>query len=141
MKRLCVFAGASPGGNPAYARAAQDLAEAIVESDLTLIYGGCRVGLMGVLAHAALDAGGEVIGVIPERLFAKEIPHMGLAELHIVKSMHERKQVMAELLDGFMAILGGVGALEELKEIYTWGQLVCIESLAGCSMSKGTSTT
>ncbi|HEX2178919.1 MAG TPA: TIGR00730 family Rossman fold protein [Actinomycetota bacterium] len=123
MKRLCVFTGASPGARPQYARAAQDLAEALVERNLTLIYGGSKVGLMGLLADAALEAGGEVIGVIPERLFAKEIPHMGLTELHMVKSMHERKQVMADLSDGFLALPGGVGTLEELTEIYTWGQL------------------
>lgn len=123
MKRLCVFTGSNPGARPAYARGAQDLAEAIVARDLTLIYGGSRVGLMGILADAVLDGGGEVIGVIPDRLFPKEIPHMGLTELHIVKSMHERKQVMADLSDGFVAMPGGVGTLEELTEIYTWSQL------------------
>lgn len=99
------------------------MAQAVVERDLTLIYGGCKVGLMGILADAALEAGGEVIGVIPERLFEKEIPHRGLTELHVVRSMHERKQVMADLSDGFVALPGGVGTLEELTEIYTWGQL------------------
>lgn len=123
MKRICVFTGSSPGARPEYTRAAQDLAEAVVERNMTLIYGGCKVGLMGVLADAALEAGGEVIGVIPERLFGKEIPHTGLTELRVVKSMHERKQVMADLSDGFLAMPGGVGTLEELTEIYTWSQL------------------
>ncbi len=123
MKRLCVFTGSSPGARPEYAQAAQDLAEAIVERELTLIFGGSRQGLMGILADSVMEAGGEVIGVIPDRLFPKEAPHMGLTELHVVKSMHERKQVMADLSDGFIAMPGGVGTLEELTEIYTWSQL------------------
>ncbi|MEX0791443.1 MAG: LOG family protein, partial [Actinomycetota bacterium] len=90
MKRLCVFTGSSPGARPEYAGAAEELARAIVERDLTLVYGGSRVGLMGVLADAVLEGGGEVIGVIPDRLFPKEMPHMGLTELRIVESMHER---------------------------------------------------
>ncbi len=92
---------------------------------------------MGILADAVMEAGGEVIGVIPDRLFPKEIPHMGLTELHMVKSMHERKQVMADLSDGFMAMPGGVGTLEELTEIYTWSQLGCTASPAGCSTVEG----
>ena len=123
MKRVCIFIGSSPGALPQYARAAQDLGAVLAERNLTLVYGGSRVGLMGVLADSVLEAGGEVIGVIPDRLFSKETPHNGLTELRIVKSMHERKQVMADLSDGFIALPGGVGTLEELTEIYTWGQL------------------
>lgn len=123
MKRLCVFTGSSPGARPQYARAAQDLAGVIVERNLTLVFGGSRQGLMGILADSVMEAGGEVIGVIPDRLFPKETPHTGLTELHVVKSMHERKQVMADLSDGFIAMPGGVGTLEELTEIYTWSQL------------------
>jgi uncharacterized protein (TIGR00730 family) len=123
MKRLCVFTGSSPGARPEYARAARDLAGAIIERDLALVYGGSRQGLMGILADAVLEAGGEVIGVIPEGLFSKETPHMGLTKLHAVASMHERKQVMADLSDGFIAMPGGIGTLEELTEIYTWSQL------------------
>lgn len=123
MKRLCVFTGSSPGARPEYARAAREMAGAIVERNLALVYGGSRQGLMGILAEAVLGIGGEVIGVIPEGLFPKETPHLGLTELHTVQSMHERKQVMADLSDGFIAMPGGVGTLEELTEIYTWSQL------------------
>lgn len=123
MERICVFLGSSPGERPQYARAAQRLAEVIVERELTLVYGGSRVGLMGTLADSVLEAGGVVIGVIPDRLFSKETPHNGLTELRVVQSMHERKQVMADLSDGFLALPGGVGTLEEMTEIYTWGQL------------------
>ena len=123
MKRLCVFTGASSGARPAYARAAKALAGAMTERGLTLVYGGTRVGLMGTLADSVLNAGGEVIGVIPDGLFSKEVPHAGLTDLRIVKSMHERKQLMAGLSDGFVAMPGGIGTLEELTEIYTWSQL------------------
>jgi uncharacterized protein (TIGR00730 family) len=123
MQRICVFLGSSPGERPNYARAVRDLAAVLVERNLTLVYGGSRVGLMGTLADSVLEAGGEVIGVIPDRLFSKETPHNGLTELRVVSSMHERKQVMSDLSDGFLALPGGVGTLEELTEIYTWGQL------------------
>lgn len=123
MKRLCVFTGARPGSRPEYARVATELAGVIVERQLTLVYGGSRVGLMGVLADAVLTGGGEVIGVIPDRLFSKETPHTGLTELHVVGSMHERKRIMADLSDGFLAMPGGIGTLEELTEIFTWSQL------------------
>jgi uncharacterized protein (TIGR00730 family) len=123
MKVLCVFLGSSPGASVLYTRAVKELAAVLVERNLTLVYGGSRVGLMGILADCVLEAGGEVIGVIPKGLFSKETPHNGLTELRIVKSMHERKQVMADLSDGFLALPGGVGTLEELTEIYTWGQL------------------
>jgi uncharacterized protein (TIGR00730 family) len=109
MERICVFIGSSPGQRPQYARAAQDLAAVLVQRRLTLVYGGSRVGLMGTLADSVLGAGGEVIGVIPDGLFSRETPHTGLTELRIVKSMHERKQVMADLSDGFIALPGGVG--------------------------------
>lgn len=123
MKRLCVFTGASSGSRPTYARAAEALAGAVAERGLTLVYGGTRVGLMGILADSVLNAGGEVIGVIPDGLFSKEVPHAGLTDLRIVKSMHERKHLMADLSDGFVAMPGGIGTLEELTEIYTWSQL------------------
>jgi uncharacterized protein (TIGR00730 family) len=123
MKVLCVFLGSSPGASVLYTRAVKELAAVLVERNLTLVYGGSRVGLMGILADCVLEAGGEAIGVIPKGLFSKETPHTGLTELRTVKSMHERKQVMADLSDGFLALPGGVGTLEELTEIYTWGQL------------------
>jgi uncharacterized protein (TIGR00730 family) len=123
MRRLCVFCGASPGARPAYAEAAEELARLLVERDIGLVYGGGAVGLMGKLADAVLAEGGEPIGVIPEALVAKEIGHDGLSELRVVGSMHERKALMADLADGFVALPGGLGTLEELFEVYTWAQL------------------
>ena len=123
MPRLCVFCGSNVGARPEYAAAAREFAAAAVRRGLGLVYGGGNVGLMGVVADAALAAGGEVIGVIPSALQAKELAHAGLTELHVVRSMHERKAVMADLSDGFAALPGGVGTLEELFEILTWGQL------------------
>ena len=121
--RICVYAGSNPGANPAYAEAAADLARVLSGRGIGVVYGGARVGLMGILADTALEAGGEVIGVMPQDLIDREIGHTGLTELHVVASMHERKALMAELSDGFVALPGGAGTLEELIEVYTWSQL------------------
>ncbi|MGI8911050.1 MAG: TIGR00730 family Rossman fold protein [Rubrobacteraceae bacterium] len=123
MKSICVFCGSSFGTEPAYEEAARHLGQTLAEAGITLVYGGGNVGLMGVAADAALEAGGEVIGVIPEALMRREIGHPGLANLYVVGSMHERKAKMAELSDGFVALPGGTGTLEELFEILTWAQL------------------
>jgi uncharacterized protein (TIGR00730 family) len=123
MQRICVYAGSNPGHDPAYAETAAELARLLVGRGMGVVYGGGKVGLMGVLADAALEAGGEVIGVIPQDLIDHEVGHQGLTELRVVSSMHERKALMAELSDGFMALPGGAGTLEELIEIYTWSQL------------------
>ncbi|GDY23896.1 cytokinin riboside 5'-monophosphate phosphoribohydrolase [Verrucomicrobiota bacterium] len=123
MKRLCVFCGSSAGHDPVFAAAARELGAAIARKRWGLVYGAGNVGLMGVLADAVLAAEGEVIGVIPEALVAKELAHRGLSELHIVASMHERKALMAELADGFVAMPGGFGTLDEFCEILTWAQL------------------
>ena len=123
MDRLCVFSGSSPGAHPDYARAAQELGHALVDAGIGLVYGGASVGLMGTIADAVLDAGGEAVGVIPQALVDREIAHPGLSDLKIVGSMHERKALMAELGDGFVALPGGMGTLEELFEVYTWTQL------------------
>lgn len=123
MKRVCVFCGSNSGANPAYARVAAELGRLLAERGRTLVYGGGNVGLMGVVADAALAAGGRVIGVIPEAMLKWEVGHPGLAELRVVASMHERKAAMAELADAFVALPGGVGTLEELFEVWTWGQL------------------
>ena len=123
MKQVCVFAGSSDGARPEYREAAQELGRALVDWQVGLVYGGARLGLMGVLADAVLAAGGRVTGIIPERLIEKEVAHQGLSELHIVTSMHERKARMAEISDGFVALPGGLGTLEELFEVLTWSQL------------------
>ena len=123
MERLCVFSGSSPGAHPDYARAARELGHALAADGVGLVYGGASVGLMGAVADAALAAGGEVIGVIPQALVDREIAHPGLSELRVVSSMHERKALMADLADGFAALPGGMGTLEELFEVYTWTQL------------------
>jgi uncharacterized protein (TIGR00730 family) len=123
MRRVCVYAGSNPGTDPAYAEAARSLATLLAERSIGLVYGGGKVGLMGVLADTALAAGGEVIGVMPQALIDREIGHPGLTELKVVASMHERKARMAELADAFVAVPGGIGTLEELVEVYTWSQL------------------
>ena len=123
MERLCVFSGSSPGAHPDYVRAAQELGHALATAGVGLVYGGAGVGLMGAIADAVLDAGGEAVGVIPQALVDREIAHPGLSDLRIVASMHERKALMAELGDGFVALPGGLGTLEELFEVYTWTQL------------------
>ena len=123
VTRICVFCGSSVGNRPAYRKAAVDLAEALVRRGLGLVYGGARVGLMGVLADTMLQHRGEVIGVIPQALLDREIAHAGLADLRVVGSMHERKALMVELADGFIALPGGYGTLEEFSEVVTWAQL------------------
>ena len=123
IKRICVYCGSSPGKNPAYSQAAQDLAMAMCDRGIGLVYGGAAVGIMGTVANAMLEAGGEAIGVIPKSLAIKEVAHKQLTELHVVASMHERKAMMAELADGFIALPGGWGTLEEIFEILTWAQL------------------
>lgn len=121
--RLCVFCGSSPGANPAFADAARVLATELALRQIGIVYGGGNVGLMGVVADAALAAGGEVIGVIPQGLVARELAHQGVTALHVVESMHQRKALMAELADGFIALPGGFGTLEEFCEVVTWTQL------------------
>lgn len=123
LHTVCVYAGSSAGERPAYGEAAATLGRAIASSGRRLVYGGGAVGLMEVVADAALEAGGEVIGVIPRSLDEREIGHRGLTELRVVESMHERKMTMAELSDAFVALPGGVGTLEELVEVLTWTQL------------------
>ena len=123
MKRLCVFCGSSPGRNPAYLAAAAELGTVLAKRRIGLVYGGAAIGLMGAVADAARAAGGEVIGVIPRALVELEVAHTGLADLRIVASMHERKALMAELSEAFIALPGGIGTLEELFEVWTWGQL------------------
>ena len=123
MKSICVFCGSSSGANPLYLQAAKTLGRAIANANFKLIYGGASVGLMGAVADAALVAGGDVTGVIPHALRGKEIDHKSLTEMHVVDTMHERKALMAELSDGFIALPGGAGTLEEFFEVWTWGQL------------------
>ncbi len=123
MKRICIFCGSSPGSRPAYAAAAEALARYLVSKGIAIVYGGGNVGLMGVLADTALAAGGEVIGVIPRSLVEKEVAHTRLRDLRIVNSMHERKALMAELSDAFIALPGGYGTFDEFCEILTWTQL------------------
>jgi uncharacterized protein (TIGR00730 family) len=123
FKRLCVFCGSSPGANPVYVEAAKNVGNELAHRGVALVYGGGNVGLMGVVADAVLAASGDVIGVIPEALMAKEVGHRGLPDLRVVKTMHERKAMMAELSDGFVALPGGIGTFEEFFEIMTWAQL------------------
>jgi uncharacterized protein (TIGR00730 family) len=123
MRRVCVFCGSSHGVRPAYSDAARSLGQALVARGLGLVYGGGKVGLMGVVADAVLAAGGDVVGVIPHALMAREIGHAGLTTMHVVDSMHERKALMADVADAFIALPGGVGTFEELFEAITWTQL------------------
>lgn len=123
MRRICVYCGSNTGTRPVYAAAARNLAELLVRHDLELVYGGAAKGIMGVIADTVLEHGGNAHGVIPKLLEEKEIAHSGLTQLHVVASMHERKSMMAELSDGFIALPGGFGTLEEIIEILTWGQL------------------
>jgi len=122
-KNICVFCGSSVGARPAYVEAARELGRTLAGRRLGIVFGGGKVGLMGVLADAVLAAGGEAIGVIPEALVAREIAHNGLTELRVVRSMHERKTLMADLADAFIALPGGYGTLEEFFEAVTWTQL------------------
>lgn len=123
MKRICVFAGSSAGSQREYLAVAGALGRVLAERQIGLVYGGARVGLMGAVADAVLDGGGQVIGVIPQALVEKEVAHDGLTELRVVTTMHERKALMAELSDGFIALPGGWGTLDEFFEILTWAQL------------------
>jgi uncharacterized protein (TIGR00730 family) len=123
MHRLCVFCGSSPGHDPAYSALAAQFGRTLAQRRIGVVYGGGRVGLMGALADAALAAGGEVVGVIPQMLLDREHGHRGLTQLRVVDSMHARKALMAELADGFVALPGGIGTLEEIFEVWTWAQL------------------
>ncbi|MBA5686794.1 LOG family protein [Rugamonas apoptosis] len=122
-KAICVYCGANPGASPRYADAARALGRALVEDNIALVYGGGNVGLMGIIADEVLRLGGDVTGVIPTALMEREVGHMGLTRQFIVKDMHERKAMMAKLADGFIAMPGGMGTLEELFEMLTWSQL------------------
>ena len=123
LRSICVFCGASPGATPIYQEAAEALGRHLAENGIQLVYGGGAVGLMGMVANAALAAGGEVIGIIPQSLKDAEVGHSGLTRLEVVDGMHARKARMAELSDAFIALTGGLGTLEELFEVWTWGQL------------------
>ncbi len=123
MRRVCVFCGSCAGSREVYATGARRLGEALAARGLGLVFGGGHVGLMGVVADAVLKAGGEAVGVIPQALMDKELAHGGLSELHVVTTMHQRKALMADLSDGFVALPGGFGTADELFEILTWGQL------------------
>jgi uncharacterized protein (TIGR00730 family) len=123
LRSVTVYCGSNRGADPAFAEAARELGRLLANSDVRVVYGGGHVGLMGILADAAMEAGGEVIGVMPQALVDREIGHAGLSDLRVVGSMHERKALMAELADAFIALPGGVGTLEELVEVYTWSQL------------------
>jgi uncharacterized protein (TIGR00730 family) len=137
MRRLCVYAGSNPGSHPAYADAAGALAAELVRRGIGLVYGGGKVGLMGVIADAVLEAGAEAVGVMPQALIDREIGHPRLTELKVVDSMHERKAQMAELADAFVALPGGIGTLEELIEVYTWSQLGIHDKACGVLNVRG----
>ncbi|MCQ8117516.1 TIGR00730 family Rossman fold protein [Methylomonas rosea] len=123
INSICIYCGSSSGRLEAYGEAAQALAAALVSRNIRLIYGGAGIGIMGMVADQVLKLGGQAIGVIPKALAHKEVAHPNLTELHVTQSMHERKMLMAELADGFIALPGGIGTLEELFEIWTWAQL------------------
>lgn len=131
MKSVCLFCGSNKGQRPEYITAAAAFGRTLAEQGITLVYGAGKVGLMGVAADAALAAGGKVIGVIPEFLKAKEVAHLGLTELHVTDTMHQRKALMAELADGFVALPGGFGTFDELFEILTWAQLAVHDKPVG----------
>ena len=137
MKRVCVYCGSRHGKRPAYAAAARALGRELAQSGRSLVYGGGNVGLMGVVADAVLEAGGEVVGVIPRPMVTRELAHHGVTHLHVVSSMHERKALMAQLSDGFIALPGGVGTLDELFEIWTWAQLGIHQKPLGLLNSEG----
>jgi uncharacterized protein (TIGR00730 family) len=131
LQSIGVFCGSSMGARPEYARVAQAFGRLLAEQDITLVYGGGRVGLMGVLADAALEMGGSVIGVIPKILYKKEVAHEGLTELRVVESMSDRKAAIGELSDAFVALPGGIGTMDELFEVWTWTQLGLQHKLSG----------
>lgn len=123
LKKICVYCGSNPGNSSEFLESARQLAQQLVQRKISLVYGGASVGIMGEIADTVMDNGGEVIGVIPQALVDKEVSHPGLTELKVVSSMHERKQVMADLSQGFIALPGGLGTLEEIFEVLTWAQL------------------
>ncbi len=123
IKSLCVFCGSAPGKNDHYVKMATSLGAILAAQNITLVYGGATIGVMGALADGVLNGGGKVIGVIPKSLVDYEIAHPGLTELHVVEGMHERKQMMYELSDAFLSLPGGMGTLDEMFEILTWAQL------------------
>lgn len=123
MKRICVFCGSSVGAKKEYGQAAMEMGRFLARRKIGLVYGGGRVGMMGKMAQACLEAGGEVIGVIPRQLYDRELGYSGITKLHVVESMHERKAMMAELSDGFIALPGGLGTVEEFFEVLSWAQL------------------
>ncbi len=123
LKQICVYCGSNGGRQPEYLEQARAFGQELVKRDIGLVYGGAAVGLMGAVADAVMQAGGRAVGVIPANLMQKELAHHGLTELHVVQSMHERKAMMAELADGFVALPGGAGTLEEIFETWTWAQL------------------
>lgn len=131
MKKICVFCGSSYGYNPVYSETIKKLSEVFISNDITLVYGGAKVGLMGRLADHILSLEGKVIGIIPEFLKAKEVGHNGLTKIIVVKSMHERKKIMEKQSDGFIALPGGFGTIEEILEMITWGQLKLHEKPCG----------
>ena len=134
---VCVYCGSRPGARPAYAEAARRLGQAIGERGWQLVYGGGKVGLMGEVAEAVLAAGGRVVGVIPDSLMRREVGHTGLTELHVVPTMHERKRLMAERADAFIALPGGIGTFEELFEVWTWRHLGYHDQPIGLLDSEG----
>jgi uncharacterized protein (TIGR00730 family) len=123
LRSVTVYCGSNPGADPAFAEATRELALLLARRGIRIVYGGGHVGLMGLLADTAMEAGGDVVGIMPQALVDREIGHRGLRDLRVVGSMHERKALMAELADAFIALPGGIGTLEELIEVYTWSQL------------------
>ncbi len=137
MKHVCVFAGSSAGSRPEYRDVAEELGRVLAAREMGLVYGGARVGLMGVVADAVLASEGRVTGVIPAALVAKEVAHTGVTDLRVVGSMHERKAIMADLADAFIALPGGWGTLEEFFEVLTWGQLGLHQKPCGLLNARG----
>ena len=123
LKKICIYCGSNPGRGDSYLAAARELGTAIAQRGIGLVYGGASVGVMGTVADAVLAAGGHVTGIIPESLVKKEMAHPGLSEMHVTRSMHERKRMMADLADAFVALPGGAGTMEEIFEVWTWAQL------------------
>lgn len=137
IRRLAIFCGSNPGARPDYADGARSLGKLICKRDISVVYGGSSVGLMATLAETMLEESGEIIGVIPRMLVEREVANTALADLRVVESMHERKALMAELADGFIALPGGIGTLEEFFEIWTWGQLGMHEKPCGLLNTAG----
>jgi uncharacterized protein (TIGR00730 family) len=137
LRRICVFCGSSPGGRPEYAQVARDMGTLLAQESIGLVYGGGNTGLMGEIAGAVLRAGGSVIGVIPEHLKAREIANASVPDLRVVGTMHERKAMMADLADAFIALPGGLGTLEEFFEVVTWSQLGIHEKPTGLLNVRG----